>query len=479
MNTQKSNTSDSQQSPNIILVMTDDQGWGDVAYNGNEVVKTPNMDNMAGDGIRLDRFYAAAPVCSPTRGSCLTGRHPFRYNISWAGEGHLPHDEMTIPGVLQNAGYATGHFGKWHVGQLSQTMVQNEFGVPAEPERYAPPWVHGFDECFSTESMVPTYNPYYYDGGVLDTEGYRPIMDKPVSYGDTSGIRWTGHYPALYWTGPGEVVDENLPGDDSEIIMQRTFDFLERHINNNVPAFACVWFHAPHTPVVAGQDMRKLYPGLSFREQHWYGCLSALDLQLGKLRDYLRQKGVANNTILWFCSDNGPSYIHELNSAGPFSGKKGSLFEGGIRVPAIVEWPDQLKGGTSVDAPLCTSDFFPTLLNAAGIRPEQWPLLDGIDVMPILTGKREQRNAPIGFQSPIKDPDQPRGTKDIKQLAWSDDRYKLLSLDDGRNWSLYDLKNDAGEAEDISNDAPQKVNEMYNQLMAWVESCNQSAARKV
>ena len=110
--------------PNFILVMSDDQGWGDVGYNGHPLLKTPHLDAMAREGVRLDRFYAAVPVCSPTRGSCLTGRHPSRYNINWASEGYLPAGEVTLAEALRDAGYQTGHFGKWHLGQLSRTLRQ-------------------------------------------------------------------------------------------------------------------------------------------------------------------------------------------------------------------------------------------------------------------------------------------------------------------------------------------------------------------
>ena len=136
--------------PNIVLVMADDLGWGDVAYNGNEIVRTPHLDAMSREGIRLDRFYAAAPVCSPTRGSCLTGRHPFRYGITWAGETPLDQNEITIAEALRSAGYATGHFGKWHVGGLSKTLKQSYFPGDVDPANYSPPWENGFDECFST-----------------------------------------------------------------------------------------------------------------------------------------------------------------------------------------------------------------------------------------------------------------------------------------------------------------------------------------
>ena len=149
--------------PNIILIMADDLGYGDVACYGNPVVKTPHLDAMARDGIRFNRFYSGAPVCSPTRGSCLTGRHPYRYGIRWAGRHPLPKDEITLAEALKSKGYASGHFGKWHLGGLSRTIIQSEF--PDGPSPYSPPWENGFDESFSTESMVPTYNPYYHVGG--------------------------------------------------------------------------------------------------------------------------------------------------------------------------------------------------------------------------------------------------------------------------------------------------------------------------
>lgn len=460
------------EAPHIILIMADDQGWGDVAYNGNPTVKTPHLDAMASEGVRLDRFYAAAPVCSPTRASCLTGRHPFRVNIPWAGDGHLPHEEITIAKALKKAGYTTGHFGKWHVGQLSKTLKQSDFPIPADPALYSPPWIHGFDECFSTESMMPLYNPYYHDCGPVGTPEYRFLMDRPVEFGDTSGTRWNG----LYWTGPGQIVDENLAGDDSAIIVDRALDFMETKLSTDKPTFSCIWFHAPHTPIVAGNDMRALYPELSMEAQHWFGCLSALDHQVGRIRTFLREKGVAENTLLWFCSDNGPSYVHELNSAGPFRGKKASLLEGGIRVPSIVEWPEQLKGSRVIQAPLCTSDFYPTFTTMLGQEIPGQPILDGINALPILQGTQVRRESPIGFQSP--NPSGSGSLSDLSnlQMAWSDDDTKLLSQNHGETWELYALNEDPGESRDLSREHPDQVERMKEELTTWQQSCSRSAA---
>jgi arylsulfatase A-like enzyme len=458
--------------PNVILVMADDLGWGDVAYNGNLTVKTPCLDAMAREAVRLDRFYAAAPVCSPTRGSCLTGRHPYRYGIEWAGETPLKREELTIAEVLRDAGYATGHFGKWHVGGLSKTVKQSYFAGSVDPATYSPPWENGFDECFSTESMMPTFNPYYHLGGEFGTDEYRHLQEVPVERGCRSGgFRWRDHY----WTGPGQIIDQWLEGDDSEIIMDRAIDFIARQSAADRPFLALVWFHTPHTPLVASNQDRTPYAGQPIPAQHWYGAITAMDRQVGRLRDWLKQEDLAENTLVWFCSDNGPSYIHDFNSAGPFRGKKATLWEGGIRVPAVVEWPVRLSSHRVVNAPMSTSDIYPTLLAAAGILlPENQPVLDGVDVSPLLDGSQTQRGTPIAFQAPVKSTHDVMAEPGSKQMAVCDDRYKLISVDGGRRWRLFDLTQDFGESNDIADRYPERVQHMKTTLDNWIESCDRS-----
>ena len=143
--------------PNIILMMCDDLGYGDVGFNGNEVIKTPNLDRLASNGIRFTRFYAGGPVCSPTRGTCLTGRHYFRYGVTHANRGHLPTQEITLARMLKSFGYATGHFGKWHLGTLDPNYSGKANRNPAR--NYAPPWERDYDETFATEYAVPTWDP--------------------------------------------------------------------------------------------------------------------------------------------------------------------------------------------------------------------------------------------------------------------------------------------------------------------------------
>jgi arylsulfatase A-like enzyme len=453
--------------PNVILVMADDLGYGDVACYGNPVVKTPHLDAMAQNGIRFNRFYSGAPVCSPTRGSCLTGRHPYRYGIPWAGRHPLPEVEITLAEALKSIGYSTGHFGKWHLGGLSRTIIQSEF--PDGPSPYSPPWENGFDESFSTESMVPTYNPYYHVGGKYHTNEYRHVQTEPVVEGQrTGGNIWKERY----WTGPGQVVDEWLEGDDSKIIMDRALSFIDKQSRENIPFLAVIWFHAPHTPVVAGNEFRNLYPEQPIEKQHWFGSITAMDEQVGRLRSHLLSNGIAENTILWFCSDNGPSYIHENNSAGPLRGKKSELYEGGIRVPAIMEWPVRFQNPMIVDIPVSTSDFYPTILAITNTVMDGQPALDGENILPILE-ERTDRRAPIGFLSPLPSKLRKQETRNEEQFALIDSQYKIISMDNGISFQLYDLTVDQEETTDLSSEHSDILKDMKDELLAWIRSCKE------
>ncbi len=475
-----------QQKPNIILVMSDDQGWGDTGYNGNPILKTPCLDTMAGEGVRFDRFYSAGPVCSPTRGSCLTGRHPYRYGIFWADVGHLPRQEITLATALKDHGYATGHFGKWHVGTLSDTEPDSSRGGREQSEHYSPPWEHGFEECFSTESWMPTYNPMVWGGGKWipgatwhpkkNPTGFKHIMDRPVEEGETPDTPGVFPWHGSYWQGPGQRVTDDLTGDDSKVIMDRALRYIETQVLQKQPFLVVIWFHTPHTPLAAGHRHRQPYLDHPIQAQHWFGAITAMDEQIGRLRMRLREIDIAEDTLLWFCSDNGPSYIHEFNSAGPFRGKKGTLYEGGIRVPAVLEWPVVFKESNVIDTACVTSDFYPTVLGILGISREGQPKLDGIDVMPVLRGEIQVRPEPIAFQSPMRGEGSDHTTE--KQLALNDNRYKLLSFTDGQSFELYDLLKDPGESVDIADNHPDIVADMQRKLVQWCSSCEASLAGK-
>lgn len=451
-------TSAAAESPNVILMMADDLGWGDVGYNGHERLLTPHLDQMAAEGIRFNRFYAAAPVCSPTRGSCLTGRHPDRYGITFANTGHLRTDEPNLAGFMKNNGYATGHFGKWHVGTLTRDVVDaNRGGRKKNDSHYAPPWERSFDVCFSTESKVPTFDPM-----IKPKKGARQRYWNAITPDDE-----TVEYNTRYWTGPGKIATENLSGDDSRIVMDRVIPFIRGSSEKKQPFFAVVWFHAPHWPVVAGEKHKTPYQDLDDFHQNHYGCITALDEQVGRLRNELRSLEVAENTLLFFCSDNGPegSVKTGCGSAGPLRGRKRDLYEGGVRVPGLMVWPARFPQPKVIEVPCCTSDYFPTLkaiLKSDPITDGTSPVVqpkpfDGINLLPILKGTQTERRSSIGFRS-------------RRQIAWIGDRYKLYSGDAGKTWELFDLLQDPSESNDLASSQADRVNSLKSDARKWLDT---------
>lgn len=430
--------------PNVILCMTDDMGWGDTGYNGHTHLKTPNLDDMSQSGIRFDRWYTGAPVCSPTRGSCITGRHPFRYGIFTANKGHMKSREITLAEALKTVGYTTGHFGKWHMGTLTTTVNDSNRGGPGSENHYAPPWDNGFDTCFSTEAKVPTWDPMYKEGT-------------------------TNFYGTRYWTAPGSSVpihDASLQGDDSRVIMDRAIPFIRDAAAQNKPFLAVVWFHTPHSPVIAGASYRAMYSDQSSNKQHYYGCVTAMDEQVGRLRAELKSLGIADNTMLWFSSDNGPesSSIHSRSQGetGGFRERKRSLYEGGVRVPGLLEWPARIKTSRIVDIPCSTLDYFPTVLDILGFQmPDQPEPVDGVSLKTLIEGSMTQRPMPICFQ---------HGSK----RSINDNRYKLISTNDGGSYELYDIIDDPYENSNIASQHQSIVNSMKSQLETWIISCAHS-----
>lgn len=444
------------EKPNIILVMCDDLGWGDVGFNGNKIIRTPHLDTMAKNSLRFERFYAAAPVCSPTRGSCITGRHPYRYGVYFANTGHMKTEELTLAELLKKHGYATGHFGKWHLGTLTKTETEANRGGPRGVKNFSPPQVNGFDVCFSTESKVPTWDPML-----------RPKNNKSKTWWDPA--KDNGPYGTAYWNEKGARVTENLRGDDSRVIMDRAIPFIRAAVKKEQPFFTIVWFHAPHLPVVAGPEYTKLYAKHEKFAQHYYGCITALDEQVGRLRKELRTLGIADNTLVTFCSDNGPEgNASAPGSAGHFSGRKRSLLEGGIRVPGLVEWPAKIKPGVTA-IPAVTSDYLPTILDLIGAEQTDKRPLDGISLVPLFKGKMKERGQPIGFQS-------------AGQVALISDRYKI-SGSGGRKkeqeltlpkLKLFDLKKDPSEKNDLAAQHPDLIKKMTATLKQWRKSCRHS-----
>jgi arylsulfatase A-like enzyme len=270
-------------------------------------------------------------------------------------------------------------------------------------------------------------------------------------------------YGTRYWDHAGNEVTDNLDGDDSRIIMDRAIPFIEDAVKREKPFFAAIWFHAPHLPVVAGPEHTAAYRQYDVYPRNYFGCVTALDQQVGRLRATLQELGVAGNTLLWFCSDNGPEGQSGKapGSAGPLRGRKRSLYEGGVRVPALLEWPNRVPAG-STDVAAVTSDFLPTILEVLGVDyPDHDRPLDGTSLVGVITGSVTARETPIGFQSK-------------QQIAWHAGRHKLYSRDGGKRWELYDLHRDISESRDIAAENQSLVRQLAEQATAWQASCKAS-----
>jgi arylsulfatase A-like enzyme len=439
--------------PNIVLCMADDQGWGDMAYNGHPVVKTPHFDAMAAETLRFDRFYAAAPVCSPTRGSVMTGRHPNRFGCFQWGHPIRP-QEITVAEALKTAGYVTGHFGKWHLGSVCK-------GSPVNPG------AKGFDEWLSA--------PNFFDND--------PIMSRE-----------------------GKAVPTR--GESSMITVDAALEFIRRHVKGPGPFLAVVWFGSPHNPHQAVEQDRRLYDDQPQKVRDFYGEITGMDRAFGKLRKELRTLGIHENTILWYCSDNGG--LPGLGITGG-RGNKGQIYEGGLRVPAILEWPARIPGHRATGVPCNTCDIYPTLLEIAGVRMNRQPPLDGISLVPLIDGRMTARPRPMGFwdhptpgvQTPSvkwmaslyeaqqagKEVDDPArlfldaGTIEQQypqdsfpgHAAWLDWPWKLHRIDRKNvKYELYNLADDPQEGNELAGGNPERVAAMKAQLEAWLRSVVQS-----
>ena len=354
--------------------------------------------------------------------------------------------------LLQQAGYATGHFGKWHLGTLTTSMRDSNRGRQGDSTHFSIPTQHGFDVYFSTEAKVPTYDP----------------MLKPVAFdtlhGESLRYGWAavkeGHpvenYGTHYFTHPNQPESDNLSGDNSAVIMDRVLPFITRSRETSNPFFAVIWFHTPHLPVVADSSYRNLYPTLSHEEQIYYGTITAMDDQVGRLHAHLEELGMRENTMIWFASDNGPER-ETPGSAGPYRERKRSLHEGGVRVPAFVSWPSRIQGGSSLNVPMVTSDYLPTLADYLNVSYPKDRVLDGISLVDIIKGTQTERREPIGFFFREK-------------RSWVDDTYKLISKDDGQTYELYNVIEDPAENMNLSQEQPDRVATMKANLDAWISS---------
>ncbi len=402
------------EKPNIILVMTDDQGWGEVGYYDHPVLETPNLDAMAKRGLRFDRFYSGASNCSPTRATVMTGRTNDRTGVFNHGF-PLRLQEKTVARALRDAGYATAHFGKWHLNGLRGP------GVPVLGDDTHSPGAFGFDSWLTVTNF-------------FDRD---PILSRNGQF-------------------------EEFEGDSSEIVVDEALRFIRRKQKDDKPVFVVIWYGSPHDPMVASDEDRAAFSDLPEKHQHHFGELVAMDRSVGTLRAGLREMGIADNTLLWFCSDNGglPGYGPE--TVGGLRGNKNQMYEGGIRVPAIIEWPAVIETPRVTNYPAGTVDIFPTLAEIVGLpatamlQPQ-----DGSSLRALFTKEIGPRKKPLMFRH-------------TERCVIIDNHYKLLSQN--QELELYDLEADPRETANLVREKREVADRLKAALTAWTETVDASVA---
>jgi arylsulfatase A-like enzyme len=405
--------------PNVILVMADDQGWGETGYNNHPRLKTPNLDAMSEAGLRFNRFYAGAPVCSPTRAAVLTGRSCYRVGVPEHGYA-LRHQEITLPALLSNAGYQTAHFGKWHLNGLRGP------GVPILRHDKFHPGTFGFGHWLSVTN--------FYDRDPLLSRG-----------GDF----------------------EDYQGDSSDVIIEHALQHIKVQARSNQPFFTVIWYGTPHSPFKASEADNKPFEDLDETSMHHYGELVALDRSVGALRSGLRELEIEKQTLFWYCSDNGGLPRIKPSTTGGLRGNKGLIYEGGLRVPGIIEWPGTIKP-RQTNYPANVMDMMPTILELADVNhPAPERPRDGISLTRLFDGEssdESNRDEPIFFRYKTK-------------AAVVDGDWKLLTTNFGKGqFELYNLADDPAESRNVAKQHPEKSKTLEKQLRSWHESTDASEA---
>ncbi|MBL9189443.1 MAG: sulfatase-like hydrolase/transferase [Opitutaceae bacterium] len=403
--------------PHIVLVMADDMGWGQTSYNGHPLLKTPHLDAMAAAGLRFDRFYAGAANCSPTRATVMTGRTNDRTGTQTHGYA-LRLQEKTIARALRDAGYATGHFGKWHLNGFRGP------GAPILGTDTHSPGAFGFDEWLSVTNFFDR----------------NPLLSRRGKF-------------------------EEHEGDSSEIIVREALAFIGKNRAAAKPTFSVIWYGSPHSPFIANDADRAAFASLPVPSQNHHGELVAMDRSIGALRRGLRELGLADNTLLWFCSDNGGLPEITPSTVGGLRGFKNTLYEGGLRVPGLVEWPAVIKPRVTLHQ-AGTVDIFPTIADVLGLpgsvllKPS-----DGVSLKPLFAAESGPRAQPLGFRH-------------TRRAAWLDGSLKLVTPDvfAAQKFELYDLAADPAEARDLAAERPADLARLKTALLAWHASVEASVA---
>ncbi|MDA0832920.1 MAG: sulfatase-like hydrolase/transferase [Planctomycetota bacterium] len=422
--------------PNVLIVLCDDLGYGDLACYGHPEIKTPNLDRFAKEGLRLTSCYASHANCSPSRAGLMTGRTPFRAGIhNWIpylSPMHLRSHEITIATVLQQADYETCHVGKWH--------LNGWFNLPGQPQ----PIDHGFDHWCSTQNNA------------------LPDHREPYNF-VRNGVP----------LGPQQ-------GYSSEIVATESIRWLRDGRDPGKQFFLFVCFHEPHEPIATRPRYAEMYMSSDDPSRsNYFGNVTQMDVAFGRIMRELDRTGLDDNTFVFFTSDNGPARTgyHNVGSSGPLREFKGHMYEGGLRVPGIVRWPGHIAPGSDSDEPVCGVDILPTICEIAGIAPPTERSLDGTSIVSLFTEKSIERSIPLYWQF--------NGSSSAPKVALRKGDWKILAMldtepkdragitdEDSRGiksakitgYELYNLRNDIGETTDLAASEPDKLRELKHEL---------------
>ncbi|MBN1912601.1 MAG: sulfatase-like hydrolase/transferase [Pirellulales bacterium] len=432
--------------PNFIFLLADDLGYGDPACFGGKAVATPNLDRLADDGMKWTQFYAASAVCTPTRASVHTGQYPLRFDIRQHFPGtndkHLPTSTITLPELLQAAGYATAHIGKWDQGRLILARTR-------DPARALPgPLQHGYDHYLCQREEQP------FRGNMLRN---RTLYRK----GGTCLLRNEKAVPPD---------DPYYPQHLTDIIGDETVRLIGEYAAKKKPFFLNVWWNVPHTPYEPAPEpfwSQTAAEGISENQHRFRSMVAHMDHKIGQIVAKLDELGIRDNTFILFTSDNGGAYEADI---GPLKGGKTDLHEGGIRVPMIASWPGKISPGTTCNLVGHTNDILPTFCAAAGVNVPPEAKVDGISLLPLLTGK-ETTQAPrtLFWQLDLYNPIQrhypkpkPYATAAVRRGPW-----KLLAKGD-RPVELFNIEEDLTEKTNLLKKKPRLVAELQDELRAFL-----------
>lgn len=395
--------------PNVVMILVDDMGYGDLGCTDAPDIRTPYIDSLARDGVFLTQAYTSAPVCTPTRCALMTGRYQARCpNLEWALHASvrttgLQSDQTTIATMLRDSGYRTALFGKWHLG------ARPEWG----------PNAHGFDEFYGLLS------------GNVDHFTFEESTGDPDLFENTTPVEPSGY--------------------STDVITQRSVDFISR--NQDEPFFLYVSYNAPHWPIQGPEDEERPFERWAAGDRETYAeMVESIDDGVGTILTVLQEAGLDENTLVIFSSDNGGD---RFSRNAPFSGRKGTLEEGGIRVPLLMRWPARLAAGVRNPQMTITMDISATILSAAEVKPTR--PLEGIDLFPYLTGQRNPIEQTFVWRSDFRNE---------KAVRWG--KWKWRSKDGAE--TLHNLDEDIAEANDVSDEFIDIVYWMHDIYRQWEEA---------